>query len=207
MSDRGPEEAARGFYERMRARRSVREFSDRPVSRETIEWLVRAAGSSPSGANSQPWRFVCVRDGALKERIRREAEEGERAFYGNRADEDFLRSLAPLGTCERKPFLRSAPWLIAVFRLTRNDDGSPVYYPGPSVGIAVGLLLAAAHHAGLATLVYTPSSPGFLAEVLGRPPTERPFCLLAVGHPSPGWRPPEAAFARKRLDEIMVVCE
>lgn len=199
------EEAARGFYEVMKSRRSVRAFSERPVSRETISWLVRVAASAPSGANKQPWRFVCVQDPALKRRIRAAAEEEERAFYAQRAGERWLRDLEPLGTDPDKGFLETAPWLIVVFRLTRGDDGGQVYYAHESVGIATGLLLAAAHHAGLATLTHTPSPMGFLQRILDRPPHERPFLLIPVGYPAEDCRVPEAALARRPLSEVMVV--
>jgi nitroreductase len=199
------EEAARRFAERMASRRSVRMFSDRPVSRATMEWIVRAAAGAPSGANKQPWRFVCVQDPALKREIRRGAEEEERLFYARRAPARWLEDLAPLGTDADKAFLETAPWLVAVFRLARGDDGSPVYYGAESVGIAVGLLLAAAHHAGLATLTHTPSPMAFLNRILGRPDHERPFVLVPVGYPAAGCTVPAAALRKKTLDEVMVV--
>jgi nitroreductase len=197
--------AARAFFDRMSSRRSVRMFGDRPVARETIEWLVRAAGSAPSGANKQPWRFVCVRDPALKRQIRLGAEEEEREFYAKRASERWLQDLAPLGTDARKDFLEVAPWLIVVFQLARDDDDSPVYYGNESVGIAVGLLLAAAHHAGLATLTHTPSPMAFLGRILGRPEHERPYVLIPVGYPADDCVVPEAALRKKPLEKIMVI--
>ena len=200
-----PEQAARAFHEVMRKRRTVRMFSDRPVSRETIEWLVRTAGTAPSGANKQPWRFVAVQDPDLKRRIRLAAEEQERAFYSGRAGRRWLADLAPLGTDETKEFLEVAPWLIVVFKLTRGDDGGAVYYPAESVGIATGLLLAAAHHAGLATVTHTPSPMGFLAQVLGRPAHERAFVLVPLGWTAEECRVPAAALRRKPLEEILVV--
>ncbi len=200
-----PEQAARAFHEVMRKRRTVRMFSDRPVSRETIEWLVRTAGTAPSGANKQPWRFVAVQDADLKRRIRLAAEAQERAFYSGRAGRRWLADLAPLGTDENKDFLEVAPWLIVIFKLVRGDDGGAVYYPAESVGIATGLLLAAAHHAGLATVTHTPSPMGFLAQVLGRPEHERAFVLVPVGWPAEDCRVPAAALRRKPLEEILVV--
>lgn len=200
-----PEQAAREFHEVMRKRRTVRAFSERPVSQQAIEWLVRSAGSAPSGANKQPWRFVCVQDAALKRQIRLAAEQEEREFYASRAGERWLADLAPLGTDATKDFLERAPWLIVVFKLTQGDDGSAVYYPAESVGIAVGLLLAAAHHAGLATLTHTPSPMGFLAQVLGRPAHERAFVLIPIGYPADDCVVPAAALLRKPLDEIMVI--
>ena len=199
------EQAARQTYEILAKRRTVRAFSDRPVSRETIEWLVRAAGSAPSGANKQPWRFVCVQDPHLKRQIRAAAEEEERQFYRSRAGSGWLKDLAPLGTDENKPYLEQAPWLIAVFKLMRGDDGSAVYYPSESVGIAVGLLLVTAHLAGLATVTHTPSPMGFLAQVLGRPSHERAFVLIPVGYPADDCQVPAEAMHKKPLGEIMVV--
>ncbi|RKY19636.1 MAG: nitroreductase family protein [Planctomycetota bacterium] len=200
-----PEQAARAFGEVMARRRTVREFSDRPVSRATIEAIVRAACSAPSGANKQPWRFVCVQDPDIKHKIRQAAEDEERAFYRERANAQWLADLAPLGTDEDKPFLELAPWLIVVFRLIRADDGGQVYYPTESVGLASGLLLAAAHHAGLATLTHTPSPMAFLTRVLQRPDNERPFLLVPVGYPADDCHVPKAALSRKPLDEVMVV--
>lgn len=199
------ESAAQSFYEVMRKRRSVRMFSDQPVSRATIEWIVRAAASAPSGANKQPWRFVCVQDAATKRRVRAAAEAEEREFYRRRASAAWLRDLTELGTDEHKEFLEIAPWLIVVFKLQHADDGSLVYYSSESVGIAVGLLLAAAQHAGLATLTHTPSPMKFLAEILGRPAHERPFLLIPVGYPTDDCRVPQAALRRRPLDEVMVV--
>ena len=202
-----PEVAARRFHEIMRLRRSVRMFSERPVSRETIEWLVRTAGSAPSGANKQPWRFVCVANAALKRQIRLAAEEEERAFYASRASERWLRDLALLGTDENKPYLEIAPWLIVVFRLVKDDDGGQVYYTQESVGIAAGLLLAAVHHAGLVALTHTPSPMGFLSKVLKRPEHERAHLLVPVGYPAEDCMVPEHALWRKPLEQIMVVQE
>ncbi len=198
-----PEEAARRFYEVMRRRRSVRFFSDRPVSREAIEWVVRAAGTAPSGANRQPWRFVCVQDAALKREIRLAAEAEEREFYQRRAGPEWLADLAPLQTGPEKPFLEIAPWLIAVFKLMKTDEGGRVYYANESVGIAAGMLIAAIHHAGLVTLTHTPSPMGFLARVLRRPSHERAFLLLPVGYPAEGCLVPD--IARHDLHRIMVV--
>ncbi|RMH12796.1 MAG: nitroreductase family protein, partial [Planctomycetota bacterium] len=164
-----PEAEARAFYERMKLRRSVRMFSDRPVSRETIEWCIRAAGTAASGANKQPWRFVAVSDPETKHKIRLAAEEEERAFYTQRGSERWLKDLEPFGTDPDKRFLDIAPWLVVVFALKHADDGGQVYYVNESVGIACGLFLAACHHAGLATLTHTPSPMGFLRDVLNRP--------------------------------------
>lgn len=200
-----PEAAAAAFYDVVRRRRSVRMFDDRPVSQATIEWLVRAAHSAPSGANKQPWRFVCVQDPAVKAQIRTAAEAEEREFYQRRANDEWLRDLTPLGTDEQKEFLTTAPWLVVVFQLTHTDDGGQVYYLKESVGLACGLFLAAAQFAGLATLTHTPSPMAFLGDILGRPKHERPFLLIPVGYPAAGCMVPQKAIERRPLDEVMVV--
>jgi nitroreductase len=196
------EQAARAFFERIRLRRTVREFSDRPVSRETIEWVIRAAATAPSGANKQPWRFVAISDPATKKKIRDAAEAEEREFYERRATPEWLADLAHLETGPDKPFIETAPWIIVVFKLVRTDEGAQVYYLNESVGIACGLLLAAAHHAGLATLTHTPSPMGFLSKVLGRPDHERPFLLIPIGYPADDCTVPD--IKRKDLNEISV---
>ncbi len=195
---------AAAFYADLRRRRTVREFSDRPVPRDVITDCLRAAGTAPSGANMQPWHFVVITDPAVKRRIRTEAEREERAFYEHKAPREWLDALAPLGTDANKPFLETAPVLIVVFAETYGQlpDGRKVkhYYAQESVGIATGFLIAAVHHAGLASLTHTPSPMGFLNEVLGRPARERPFLLLVVGYPSPDARVP--AIAKKPLEAI-----
>ena len=201
------EDASRAFYESMAQRRSVRFFSDRPVSQETIEHLIHAAGTAPSGANKQPWRFVAVQNPEVKRKIRVAAEAEEREFYERRASEAWLRDLAPLGTDTEKPFLETAPWLIIVFKLAKDDqperESDLVYYLNESVGIATGMLITAIHLAGLVTLTHTPSPMKFLAEVLGRPEHERPFLLLPVGYPADDCTVPD--ISRKPLSDIMVV--
>jgi nitroreductase len=188
----------------LQRRRTVRAFSNRPVPRAVIEQCLLAAGTAPSGANLQPWHFVVVGDPAIKAGIRARAEEEERAFYHGRAPREWLELLAPLGTDEHKPYLENAPWLIAVFAQVHGvrPDGSTYkhYYVQESLGIAVGLLLAALHHAGLATLTHTPSPMGFLREILGRPAHERPVLLVVVGYPAADARVP--AITKKSLDEI-----
>jgi nitroreductase len=200
---------ARAFATAMQRRRSVRDFSDEPVPREIVEACLRTAGSAPSGANQQPWQFVCVGDAAVKRRIREGAEHEEREFYARRAPGEWLQALAPLGTNAEKPFLETAPWLIAIFyrAYELDPDGSKrkVYYPVDSTGIATGMLLAALHHAGLACLTHTPSPMGFLNDILGRPPNERPFLLLVVGYPAPGATVPD--IARKPLEDIATFVE
>lgn len=197
-------ERAEAFYERVRARRTVRSFSDRTVPRPVIEACLLAAGTAPSGANQQPWHFVAVTDPVVKGRIRQAAEAEERAFYQERAPDDWLAALAPLGTTADKPFLETAPVLIAVFvqPYTLEPDGTrhKHYYATESVGIATGLLVTALHEAGLVCLTHTPSPMGFLCEILGRPAYERPFVLLVAGHPAEGARVPR--ITRKTLPEI-----
>lgn len=194
MSEDARIERAAAFADELATRRTVRDFAPTPVSREIIEHCLRAAGSAPSGANQQPWRFVAVQDSALKTKIREAAEAEEREFYAHRAPEEWLDALAPLGTDADKPFLEIAPWLIAVFyeRFGFDEEGRKVkrYYPHESVGIATGLLIAALHRAGLATLTHTPSPMGFLNELLDRPKNEMPYLLLVVGHAAPGCRVP-----------------
>ncbi len=197
-----PADAARDFYNVMTQRRTVRSFSTKPVPIEIIEWAVRAAGTAPSGANKQPWRFVVVGNPEVKQKIRAAAEIEEHEFYTRRATPEWLADLAPLGTDTNKPFLEEAPWLIVVFKMMKTDDDQGVYYVNESVGIAVGLLLAALHHAGLATLTHTPSPMRFLSKVLDRPEHERPFLLIPVGYPAQGCTVPD--ITRKPLDEIMV---
>jgi len=205
VPDLPPEEAARTFFEQMRLRRSVRQFSDRPVSRETIEWIVRTACSAPSGANKQPWQFVAVQDPSLKKQIREAAEEEERKFYAERASERWLEDLKPLGTDDVKEYLEIAPWLIIVFAVGSGDEGKQHYYVSESVGLASGFLLTAAHQAGLATLTHTPSPMGFLRTLLGRPKNERPFLLVPMGYPADDCEVPAHALERKPLDETLII--
>jgi nitroreductase len=197
---------ARAFFERMAARRTVRDFSPRPVPRAIVEDAIRTAGSAPSGANLQPWHFeaISTADAGLRLQIREAAEVEEREFYARRAPPEWLEALAPLGTDASKPFLEIAPWLIAVFVRAHDltPDGRIVkhYYAMESVGIATGLLIAALHHAGLATLTHTPSPMKFLNQLLDRPVNERPFLLLVTGYPAEGAVVPD--IARKPLEEI-----
>ncbi len=197
--------AVAAFEQALRRRRSVRQFSDRPVERALLEALVRCAHSAPSGANKQPWRFVCVQDPATKARIRTAAEAEEREFYARRANDAWRRDLEPLGTDEHKEFLTVAPWLVVVFQLTKTDDGGQVYYLKESVGLACGMFLAAAQLAGLATLTHTPSPMAFLGEILGRPAHERPFLLIPVGYAADACEVPLAAMQRRPLSDVMVV--
>lgn len=188
---------ARAFADFAHTRRTVREFAETPVPRDIIEQAIRAAGSAPSGANQQPWRFVAVSEPGLKRRIREAAEAEEREFYNHRAPEEWLQALAQLGTDADKPFLETAPWLIAVFYerygLTGEGIKQKRYYPHESTGIACGLLIAALHQAGLSTLTHTPSPMGFLNELLDRPKNEMPYLLLVAGHAAAGCRVPDIA--------------
>lgn len=195
---------AREYYAEVDRRRTVREFSDEPIPIGVIEDCLRAAGTAPSGAHRQPWHFVVVSDPARKAEIRAAAEAEEREFYGGRAPRDWLDALAPLGTNESKPFLETAPHLIAIFARSYGigDDGDREknYYVQESVGIATGILISALNHCGIACLTHTPSPMGFLNEILERPSNERPFLLLVVGHPAPGVTVPD--LRRKPLEDI-----
>ena len=195
---------ARDFYDELRRRRTVRHFSEQSVPQDVIEDCLRAAGTAPSGANMQPWHFAVVTDPAVKEQIAEAAHEQERAFYGGRASQEWLDALRPLGTNEHKPFLQTAPCLIAIFaqRHGLTPEGEPVqhYYVSTSVGIATGMLIAALHHAGLATLTYTPSPMRFLNDILDRPENERAIMVLVTGYPASDVKVP--AIGKKALSEI-----
>ena len=202
-----PEEClarVRAFTENLIKRRTVRDYSPEPVAREVIEAAIAAAASAPSGANQQPWTFVAISDPAVKSRIRTAAEEEEKAFYDGRAGEEWLEALSALGTDWEKPFLETAPWLIAIFqqRWGVGPAGERIkhYYAPESVGIATGFLIAALHAAGLATLTHTPSPMGFLNEICGRPDSEKAVILLVVGRPVPDCRVP--AISKKPFTEI-----
>ncbi len=197
---------SRAFLKQMRARRSVRDFSPEPVGAELIENAIATAGTAPSGAHQQPWTFVVVSDPELKRRIRNAAEEEERRSYEGRMPDEWLETLRRLGTDWRKAHIEHAPYLVAVFEQAYGlrPDGTKIkhYYVRESVGIAVGLLLASLHQAGLATLTHTPSPMGFLREILARPENERPYVLIPVGYPAAGATVPD--LDRKQLKEILV---
>ena len=197
-------ERVNAFYENIDRRRTVREFSDRPVPRDIIETALKAGNTAPSGANLQPWHFAVVSGAETKKKIREAAEVEEREFYEHRASKEWLDALAPLGTDSDKPFLETAPYLIAVFlqKFGYLEDGRKVkhYYPTESTGIASGMLITALHTAGLATLTHTPSPMKFLNEILRRPKTERPFLLLVVGYPADDAEVPD--IKRKSIDEF-----
>lgn len=192
------------FYEMMKRRRSVRDFSPRPVSREIIENALMTAGTAPNGANLQPWHFAVGESPDIKKKIREAAEEEERAFYSERAPDDWLEKLAPLGTDQNKPFLETAPYLIAVFAQNYGVDAygnkEKHYYVKESVGIACGMLITALHNAGLATLTHTPSPMGFLNDIMGRPSNERAFLLIVTGYPAADAEVPD--ITKKQLGQI-----
>ena len=197
------------FRDELRKRRTVRDFSDRPVSREVIEACLLAAGTAPNGANRQPWHFVVVGAPEIKRKIREAAEEEERAFYSGRASDEWLEALEHLGTDAEKPFLVRAPYLIVIFAESHEvgEDGEKVknYYVTESVGIATGMLITALHRAGLVSLTHTPSPMGFLNKILGRPKNERAFLILVVGYPEADATVPD--IGRKSLDKIATFLE
>ena len=198
------QQQAREFYQLMSKRRSVLDFSDQAVPASVLEDAILAAGTAPSGANMQPWHFVVVQDPEVKQKIREAAEIEERELYENRASEEWLDALAPLGTDANKPFLETAPALIAIFlkKVTIDEQGEKHknYYTSESVGIATGMLITALHNAGLATLTHTPSPMKFLSQILERPSHERPFLLLVTGYPAAGTLVPD--IKRLPLDKI-----
>lgn len=198
---------AKDFYEEIKRRRTVRDFSNQPVAREIIENAILAAGTAPNGANIQPWHFAVIENAEIKKQIRAAAEEEEHEFYTRRATPEWLEELAQLGTDEKKPFLETAPYLIAIFeqsfRVMPNGSHRKNYYVAESTGIATGILITALHHAGLVTLTHTPSPMGFLNEILKRPKNEKPFLLLVVGFPAEDALVPN--IKKKDLSEIMTV--
>ncbi len=199
--------AAEAFRDSITRRRTVRDYSDKPVPRDIIEHAIMTAGTAPSGANQQPWSFAAISSPEIKRSIREAAEEEEKAFYAGRAGNEWLDALSHLGTDWEKPFLTEAPWLIAIFAQRwgeeKQADGSVQktkhYYVPESVGIATGFLIAALHQAGLATLTHTPSPMGFLNQICGRPESEKAVILLVVGYPKEGCTVPR--ITKKRLDE------
>ena len=199
----------RAFRDYMKKRHSVRQYADTPVDRAVIAACIEAAGSAPSGANHQPWHFAAIADPAMKARIREAAEEEERQFYGGGASDEWLSALEPIGTGVEKPHLTDAPWLIVVFAqrwgVTEDGERYKNYYVPESCGIALGLLIAAIHHAGLVCLEHTPNPMKFLPEMCGRPASEKALMILPVGYPAEGATVPEVAKRKKPLDEILTV--
>ncbi|MGB5560441.1 MAG: nitroreductase family protein [Paracoccaceae bacterium] len=211
LTDAGRLQAAKAYYNYMRTRHSVRDFTDHPVERAVIEACIRTAGTAPSGANHQPWHFVAISQPAAKHRIRLAAEEEEQQFYAGAGGDEWLKALEPIGTDASKPHLDIAPWLIIVFaqRWGELDDGTRFknYYVPESVGIATGFLISALHHAGLSVLTHTPNPMKFLNHLLDRPASEKPVMILAVGHPAANATVPRVAKIKKPLDEILTIVE
>ncbi len=209
MSDDERLAASAAFLEKMRKRHSVRDFTDQPVDEAVIRNCIATAGTAPSGANHQPWHFVAVRDPAAKAEIREAAEIEEEKFYAGGGGDEWIKALEPLGTGVEKSHLTTAPWLIVIFaqRYGEFDDGTRYknYYVPESVGIATGFLIAALHDAGLVCLTHTPNPMRFLNGLLGRPESEKPVMILAVGHPSEDATIPSVAKIKKPIDEILTV--
>jgi len=194
-------------YENIKRRHSIRSFSDRPVPKEIIKTCIKAAATAPSGANHQPWHFVAIHSADIKKQIRIEAENLEKSFYEGRAGEEWLDALKPLGTDASKPYLESAPWLIAIFSQKKGgihaEDKNQNYYVHESVGIATGFLIQALHHSGLVTLTHTPKPMSFLTKICNRnPDNERPYMLLIAGYPADDATVPDHALVKKELSEV-----
>lgn len=204
-------DGAAGFYDLIRTRHTVRDFSSRSVPRDIIETCIKAAGTAPNGANHQPWHFAVIGDAAMKARIRAAAEEEEQAFYAGKAGEEWLKALEPLGTDAAKPFLEEAPWLIAIFGERKSVSADGVlrknYYVPESIGIATGFLITALHSAGLATLTHTPNPMSFLNEICGRPPHDKAYILMVVGYPKEDATIPRHATEKRALDDIATFFE
>jgi len=209
LSDTDSLAAASSFLETMKTRHTVRDFADTPVSQNVIETCVAAAGRAPSGANHQPWHFVAIANGGLKQQIRQAAEKEERNFYGGSAGDEWIRALEPIGTGPDKPHLEAAPWLIIVFaqRWGEFDNGSRYknYYVPESVGLATGFLITALHMAGLSSLIHTPNPMKFLNPLLNRPASEKPVMIIAAGHAAKSATIPKAATIKKPFNEILTV--
>ncbi len=209
LTDQQSIDASQKFNEFLQRRRTVRDFSDTAVAKEVIEQCILAAGSAPSGAHMQPWHFVAISNQEIKSKIRVAAEVEEKEFYQHRASKEWLKALEPLGTDTNKPFLETAPWLIAVFaeRYGINDKGERVkhYYTPESVGISCGMLISALHASGLVTLTHTPSPMGFLKDVLNRPENERAYLIVVCGHPDKAAKVPN--LHRKKLDQLSTFFE
>lgn len=208
-SDEEMIERSQSFFEHMDQRRSVRDFSDRPVPREIVENIIKTASTAPSGAHKQPWTFALISSKDLKHQIRELAEEEERISYSGRMSERWIQDLKPLGTNWEKPFIDVVPWIIVMFKrvyeLGPNGEKHNNYYVNESVGIAAGFLIAAVHNAGLVTLTHTPSPMNFLAKALNRPDNERPFLLLPIGYPADEVKVPD--LKRKDLQDIVAYYE
>ena len=206
LSEAEMQARAKAVLETLRKRRTIRDFSDKAIPRELIETCIRAAGTAPSGANHQPWHFVAISNPETKRKIRIAAEAEEAEFYGGKAPDEWLDALAPLGTDASKPFLETAPWLIAVFAQRRGGEKTGQdkknYYVTESVGLATGMLITALHSAGLGTLTHTPAPMGFLRDICERPKDEKPFVLMVVGYPAENAKVPQHALEKKSLTDI-----
>lgn len=211
LSEAEMQSRAKAVLETLSKRRTIRDFSDKPVPRELIETCIKAAGTAPSGANHQPWYFVAISDPETKRKIRIAAEAEEQEFYGKRASQEWLDALEPLGTDASKPFLEHAPWLIAVFSQKRGGEeagqNKKNYYVTESVGLATGMLITALHSAGLGTLTHTPAPMNFLRDICERPTGEKPFVLMVVGYPAENAVVPQHALIKKDLSEITTFIE
>ena len=205
VTDAEMSERAADMLSLLSTRRTIRYFEDTPVPQEVIETAIMAAGTAPNGANQQPWHFAAISNPEMKRKIRLAAEEEERAFYAGRASQEWLDALAPLGTDASKPFLETAPWLIAIFAQKKGPEGEKHYYVTESVGIAMGMLITTLHAAGLATLTHTPAPMNFLRDICGRPTSEKPMVLLVVGHPAKDATVPAHALKKKTFEEIAKV--
>lgn len=195
------------FYELVKIRRTIRDFSVKAVPIEIINNCVKAAGTAPSGANKQPWHFVIVKSEKVKKQIREAAEKEEMEFYGGKAPQDWLNALKHLGTDEHKPFLEKAPYLIVIFEKkygqSKAGEKEKHYYTKESVGIATGILITALHYSGLATLTHTPSPMNFLNEILNRPKNEKPYLILVTGYPAKDVKVPN--IGKKSLSDISTI--
>ena len=205
VTDADMSERASDMLTMLSTRRTIRYFSDKPVPQDVIETAIKAAATAPNGANQQPWHFAAISNPEMKRKIRTAAEEEERAFYGGRASDEWLEALHPLGTDDSKPFLETAPWLIAIFAQKKGPDGEKHYYVTESVGIAMGMLITTLHAAGLATLTHTPAPMNFLRDICKRPSTEKPLVLLVVGHPAKDATVPAHALEKKSFEQIAKV--
>ena len=205
VTDEDMSKRASDMLKILSTRRTIRDFADTSIPRDVIETAIKAAATAPNGANQQPWHFAAISDPEMKRKIRIAAEDEERAFYGGRASDEWLEALTPLGTDASKPFLETAPWLIAIFAQKKGPDGEKHYYVTESVGIAMGMLIATLHAAGLATLTHTPAPMNFLREICGRPSTEKPLVLLVVGHPAKDATVPAHALEKKSFEQIAKV--
>jgi len=202
VTDAEMSERAADMLSLLSTRRTIRYFEDTPVPQEVIETAIMAAGTAPNGANQQPWHFAAISNPEMKRKIRLAAEEEERAFYAGRASPEWLDALAPLGTDASKPFLETAPWLIAIFAQKKGPEGEKHYYVTESVGIAMGMLITTLHAAGLATLTHTPAPMNFLRDICGRPTSEKPMVLLVVRHPAKDATVPAHALKKKTFEQI-----